>query len=45
MSTVNRIVYCEREAVNRMESSSRGGGLTETGASWREIGRVLQTIS
>ena len=30
-----------------MEWSTRGGGLTEivTEASWREIGKVLQTIS
>ena len=31
--------------MNRMEWSTRGGGLTEivTEASWREIGKVLQT--
>ena len=37
--------YIVREPVNRMEWSTRGGGLTEivTEASWREIGKVLQT--
>ena len=31
--------------MNRMEWSTRGGGLTEivTEASWREIGKVLET--